>query len=233
MLGNPVASWGEDFYQEKIVVYRWLGARDRLRHGSRARPDDPAGRRRAAIPSSPSTTTCSAQAIGGGLLNAEGEDWRWQRRHHGAAVQSRGRARLTCRPSPPRAGPMLERWARRGTGCAPRNRPRHDAGHLSGAPGYRARRKPRRRGPQLHRAGRREIPAFNSIWKVALSSLRLPPCDPASGRARDGPRRANDARRCRTRAGKARARAGLRATTSCNSSSPHATRRRERPCPTG
>ena len=25
MLRNPVASWGEDFYQEGIVAYRWLG----------------------------------------------------------------------------------------------------------------------------------------------------------------------------------------------------------------
>jgi hypothetical protein len=25
MLGNPVGSWGEDFYQESIVSYRFLG----------------------------------------------------------------------------------------------------------------------------------------------------------------------------------------------------------------
>ena len=29
LLGNPVASWGEDFYQEPVVRYRWLG-RDTL-----------------------------------------------------------------------------------------------------------------------------------------------------------------------------------------------------------
>ena len=25
MIGNPVACWSEDFYDEPIVVYRWLG----------------------------------------------------------------------------------------------------------------------------------------------------------------------------------------------------------------
>ena len=25
MLGNPLASWGEDFYEEKVIVYRSLG----------------------------------------------------------------------------------------------------------------------------------------------------------------------------------------------------------------
>jgi hypothetical protein len=25
MVSNPVASWGEDFYDEPMVVYRWLG----------------------------------------------------------------------------------------------------------------------------------------------------------------------------------------------------------------
>ena len=34
MLGNPVASWGEDFYEEPVVVYRSLGLESRLRHGS-------------------------------------------------------------------------------------------------------------------------------------------------------------------------------------------------------
>ncbi len=25
MIANPVASWGEDFYEEPAVLYRWLG----------------------------------------------------------------------------------------------------------------------------------------------------------------------------------------------------------------
>ena len=25
MIGNPVASWGEDFYEGPLVRYRWLG----------------------------------------------------------------------------------------------------------------------------------------------------------------------------------------------------------------
>ena len=26
MIRNPVGSWSEDFYREKLILYRWLGA---------------------------------------------------------------------------------------------------------------------------------------------------------------------------------------------------------------
>jgi len=79
MIGNPLGSWAEEFYTEPVVLYRWLGLEtlfvmepgliqkillDEIENYSRQ----------------PINDDVFGEAIGGGLLNAEGEDWRWQRR---------------------------------------------------------------------------------------------------------------------------------------------------------
>jgi cytochrome P450 len=113
-----VGSWGEDFYQESIVSYRFLGL-------EAAFVMDPALIQSVLLDDAdsyskqPLNDDVFGQAIGGGLLNAEGEDWRWQRRL---------------------AAPL--------------------------------RRKPWRAGAKF---------LANSIWKVVLTSLRLPPSIPHPG----------------------------------------------------
>jgi cytochrome P450 len=79
MIGNPISGWSEDFYREKIVVYRWLGIES-------AFVMDPALIQSillddaASYSKQPLNDEVFGEAIGGGLLNAEGDAWRWQRR---------------------------------------------------------------------------------------------------------------------------------------------------------
>ena len=79
LIGNPIAAWGTDFYEEPLIVYRWMGIEtafvmdpetiqavllaDSDRYSKQPLYDDVLG-----------------DAIGGGLLSAEGDAWRWQRR---------------------------------------------------------------------------------------------------------------------------------------------------------
>jgi cytochrome P450 len=79
LIGNPIAAWGTDFYEEPLIVYRWMGIEtafvmdpetiqavllaDSGRYSKQPLYDDVLG-----------------DAIGGGLLSAEGDAWRWQRR---------------------------------------------------------------------------------------------------------------------------------------------------------
>ena len=79
LIGNPIAAWGTDFYEEPLIVYRWMGIQtafvmdpetiqvvllaDSGRYSKQPLYDDVLG-----------------DAIGGGLLSAEGDAWRWQRR---------------------------------------------------------------------------------------------------------------------------------------------------------
>ncbi|MGI8724443.1 MAG: cytochrome P450 [Methyloceanibacter sp.] len=78
-IANPIAAWGTDFFEQPSIFYRWLGIEtafimdpdliqavllaDSDRYSKQSLYDDVLG-----------------DAIGGGLLSAEGEDWRWQRR---------------------------------------------------------------------------------------------------------------------------------------------------------
>ena len=66
LVSNPVASWGEDFYDEPIVVYRDFGLE--------TLDDSDAFTKR------PLYDNVLGRAGGKGLLIAEGDDWRWQRR---------------------------------------------------------------------------------------------------------------------------------------------------------
>ena len=89
MVSNPVASWSEDFYDEPLVVYRWLGLEI-------AFVMDPELIQTILLDDNKSFTKrplydhVLGGAGGKGLLIAEGEDWRWQRRTAAPLVQVRG-----------------------------------------------------------------------------------------------------------------------------------------------
>ena len=75
MIANPVASWGEDFYEEAAVLYRWFGLQTLY-------VMDPALIQRILLDDAesyskqPLNDDVFGEAIGGGLLNAEGDEWR-------------------------------------------------------------------------------------------------------------------------------------------------------------
>ena len=79
MIGNPVASWSEDFYDELIVVYRTLGLETVF-------VMDPELIQQILLDNSESFTKrplydhVLGGAGGKGLLIAEADEWRWQRR---------------------------------------------------------------------------------------------------------------------------------------------------------
>ncbi len=79
MVSNPVASWGQDFYDEPMVVYRWLSLEV-------AFVMDPVLIQTVLLDEADSFTKrplydhVLGGAGGKGLLIAEGEEWRWQRR---------------------------------------------------------------------------------------------------------------------------------------------------------
>jgi cytochrome P450 len=186
ILGNPVASWGEDFYEEGIVAYRWLGVET-------AFVMDPETIQTILLDASgsyskqPLNDEVLGAAIGGGLLSAEGEDWRWQRRL--TAPMFRAEDMLGFVPDfAAAATPMLERWGEAGPGAPQeidRDMTRVTFQALQDTV----------LGASLGEDDRSFIEdasakfLVHSIWKVALSSLRLPPWLPHPGArsmARDG-----------------------------------------------
>ena len=103
MIVNPVASWGEDFYEEPAVLYRWLGLQTLY-------VMDPVLIQRILLEDAesyskqPLNDDVFGEAIGGGLLNAEGD------KSSGSAVSQRPCSGprgcwLMCRPSPQSARP--------------------------------------------------------------------------------------------------------------------------------
>ncbi|HZP09281.1 cytochrome P450 [Methyloceanibacter sp.] len=186
ILGNPVASWGEDFYREGIVVYRWLGIETAFVMNPKAIESillDTTG----SYSKQPLNDEVFGAAIGGGLLSAEGEDWRWQRRL--TAPMFRADDMLGFVPAfAAAATPMLERWKTAGPGAVQdidRDMTRVTFQALQDTV----------LGASVGEEERRFIEEasakflVHSIWKVALSSLRLPPWIPHPGAramARDG-----------------------------------------------
>jgi cytochrome P450 len=186
ILGNPVASWGEDFYQESVVAYRWLGVETAFVMD----PDviqtillDTSG----SYSKQPLNDEVLGAAIGGGLLSAEGENWRWQRRL--TAPMFRAEDMLGFVPAfAAAAAPMLERWAGAKPGALQeidRDMTRVTFQALQDTV----------LGASIGEDDRSFIEdasakfLVHSIWKVALSSLRLPPWLPHPGArsmARDG-----------------------------------------------
>jgi cytochrome P450 len=186
MLGNPLASWGEDFYEEGVVAYRWLGLET-------AFVMDPALIQSVLLDDAdsyskqPLNDDVFGQAIGGGLLNAEGADWRWQRRH--TAPLFRAEDVLAYVPAFSAAcAPLLEHWSKEKPGAIQRidqdmTRATFQAlqDTVLGASLSEEDRS------FIEQAGAKFL--RNSIWKVVLTSLRLPPSIPHPGSramARDG-----------------------------------------------
>jgi cytochrome P450 len=139
------------------------------------------------------------EAIGGGLLNAEGEAWRWQRRL--AAPLFRAEDVLAYVPAFAAAcAPVLKRWSEAEPGASQNIDKDMTAANLAGAAGYGFGRQPRRRGPKIHRAGGSEIPCqFDLEGGSDLAPLAA--LDPASRSPRHGARRQDNERRRRARAG--------------------------------
>ncbi len=178
ILGNPVASWGEDFYEEGIVAYRWLGLETVFVMDPKAVEGillDASG----SYSKQPLNDEVLGAAIGGGLLSAEGEDWRWQRRL--TAPMFRAEDMLGFVPAfAAAATPMLARWKAAGPGAVQnidRDMTRVTFQALQDTV----------LGASVGDEDRRFIEEasakflVHSIWKVALSSLRLPRWIPHPG----------------------------------------------------
>ena len=178
MIANPVASWGEDFYEKPAVLYRWLGLQTLY-------VMDPVLIQRILLEEAesyskqPLNDDVFGEAIGGGLLNAEGGEWRWQRRL--AAPLFRAEEMLRYVPAFAAASaPLLKRWNDSGAGAAQRIDRDMTGATLQAL-------KDTVLGAGLGDDDRRAIQdaganfLFYSMWKVALTSLRLPPSIPHPG----------------------------------------------------
>ena len=177
-VSNPIAAWGTDFFEEPLVFYRWMGIEtafvmdpdliqgillaDSDRYSKQPLYDDVLG-----------------DAIGGGLLSAEGEDWRWQRRL--AAPLFRAEEMLGFTPAFVRAcTPLLQRWSEARQGAEqPIDRDMTSATlHALQDTVL---------GANLAEADRRIIEqagsAFlaESAWKLALTTLHMPRGTPHPG----------------------------------------------------
>ena len=152
--------------------------RERLRHGPPAHSER-AARRCGEDSKQPLNDDVFGEAIGGGLLNAEGEAWRWQRRL--TAPLFRVEDVLAYVPAFAEAcGPVLERWreAPPGTGQAiNRDMTRATLQALQDSV----------LGASLGEEDRRDIEQAGaaflgySVWKIALTSVGLPPWIPHPG----------------------------------------------------
>jgi cytochrome P450 len=178
MIGNPVASWGEDFYEEPVVRYRWLGREtvfvmdppliqailldDAESYSKQPLNDDVFG-----------------AAIGGGLLNAEGDGWRWQRRL--AAPLFRAEDVLAYVPTFAAAcEPLHRRWGSASPGAVQAIDQDMTRATLQALQDTVL-------GASVSEEDRSLIEQSgasflaHSIWKVALTSLHLPPSLPHPG----------------------------------------------------
>jgi cytochrome P450 len=172
MIANPVASWGEDFYEEPAVLYRWLGLQTLY-------VMDPVLIQRILLDDAenyskqPLNDDVFGEAIGGGLLNAEGDEWRWQRRL--AAPLFRAEEMLAYVPAfASVCAPLLKRWKDSGAGASQRIDRDMTGTTLQALQDTVL-------GAGLGDDDRRAIQEagatflFYSMWKVVLTSLRLPP----------------------------------------------------------
>jgi cytochrome P450 len=178
MIGNPVACWSEDFYDEPVVAYRWLG----IETGFVMDPpliqsvllDDAES-----YSKQPLNDDVFGEAIGGGLLNAEGEAWRWQRKLTAPLFRSEEvigyvpAFAAVCQK-------LLERWRVAPPGSShaiDKDMTRITLQALQDTV----------LGASLGEDDRRRIEEASaaflaySVWKLALTSLRLPPSLPHPG----------------------------------------------------
>ena len=182
VVSNPVGSWGRDFYAEPVVVYDDFGLQTvfvmdpELIQAVLLDDID-------SFSKNPIYDHVLGEGGGEGVLIAEGERWRWQRRLACAAVPGRGSCRLR---SSFRFGLLprrLQRWAASDAGSL---QPIH--ADIAGAtlkvledtvlgadlP------------PEDHQRVAAAGTAFlkPTVWRVAYASLRLPGWTPHPGSAR-------------------------------------------------
>jgi cytochrome P450 len=178
LVRNPIAAWGEDFYREPVVLYRWLGIQTLF-------VMDPETIQTILLDGAdgfskqPLYDDVLGQAIGGGLLNAEGEEWRWQRRL--AAPLFRAEDVLRFVPAFAAAcGPVIERWRKAGPGASHRIDKDMTRATLQVLQDTVL-------GANLGEEDRRLIEEASaafftySVWKLALTTLRLPVSLPHPG----------------------------------------------------
>src|SRR6476620_11474330 len=161
LVSNPVASWGEDFYDEPIVVYRDFGLETvfvtdpELTQQILLDDSD-------AFTKSPLYDNVLGRAGGKGLLIAEAEDWRWQRRI--AAPLFRAEAILllcACLCRFLRAGPG--QLAQSSARLASNHRQRYDRRGHAGAAGHHLGRRSRGAGAQDGVGGRNCLPELDDV----------------------------------------------------------------------
>lgn len=178
MLRNPISAWGEDFYRQKLVYYRWLGLEtlfvldpeiiqtvllDEIDSFSKQ----------------PLYDDVFGEAIGGSMLNAEGISWRWQRRL--AAPIFRPEDMLDFVPAFSAASVQaIDAW--RACGAAKSQRIDRDMGRATLQV-----LQDTVLGANLSAEDRAEIEQAAgdflryTVWKIAMTSLRLPPKIPHPG----------------------------------------------------
>jgi len=180
LVSNPVASWGEDFYDAPIVVYRNFGLQTVF-------VTDPELIQQILLDDSDAFTkrplydNVLGRAGGKGLLIAEGDDWRWQRRI--AAPLFRAEALLSYVPAFAAAcEPVLTRWRKAGPGSLRLiSKDMTDAAMQALQDTI--------LGVDLREQDRRLVSeagtAFlsSTTWKIAFASLKLPAWTPHPGSA--------------------------------------------------
>jgi cytochrome P450 len=178
LVSNPVASWGEDFYDEPIVVYRDFGLETvfvtdpELTQQILLDDSD-------AFTKSPLYDNVLGRAGGKGLLIAEGEDWRWQRRI--AAPLFRAEAILSYAPAfAASCEPVLASWRKATPGSLQTiGKDMTDAAMqalqdtILGADLGKQERK------MVSEAGTAFL--SSTTWKIAYASLKLPSWTPHPG----------------------------------------------------
>jgi cytochrome P450 len=183
VVSNPVASWGRDFYQEPIVVYDEFGLQTvfvmdpELIQAVLLDDID-------SFSKSPIYKHVLGEGGGEGVLIAEGERWRWQRRL--LAPLFRAEEVTAYVPAFVSAcAPPLQRWARSAPGSL---QPIHSdiaAATLQVLEDTVL-------GADLPVEDHRRVAAAGTaflqptVWRVAYSSLRLPAWTPHPGRSRMG-----------------------------------------------
>lgn len=180
MVSNPVASWGEDFYDEPIVVYRNLGLQTVF-------VMDPGLIQTVLLDEIDSFTknplyeNVLGAGGGKGLLIAEDEKWRWQRRL--AAPLFRAEEVAAYVPSfVSHADRLLRRWAEEGEGVKPIDR---DMAAMTLQALVET-----LFGADLSEADRVVIEKASAaflqptVWKIAYGSLKLPARTPHPGMLR-------------------------------------------------
>ncbi len=219
ILGNPVASWGEDFYQEGIVAYRWLGVETAFVMDPEAVQTILTRHFRQLFQTARSTTRCSAPRSAAACSAPRGRS--------GAG---RGGSRRRCseqRTCSLRAG-LRRGWPRRCSSAGEardRVRSKRSTATWRESPFRRSRIPCSAQASAKTTAASSRMPARNS-WFIRSGKWLCPrsACRLGSHIRARAPWRATG-RRCEASPNgcwQARARAALRATTSCNSSSPHA-----------